>query len=464
MKIAVVGDVLLDVDMFGDAERLCPDAPVPIVDIKETLYRAGGAGLVASMLLEDGHDVRLLTALSADEWAGKIRAALAGVAISEAPLLGPTPIKTRVRAADQAVVRIDTGCGTAPVPELGDYLLSPLDEMDAIVVADYGRGLTRNPRLRSRLEALAERIPIIWDPHPAGAEPVPGVAAVTPNAAEAAGFSGIPANGAVSAAAAAEQLLERWSSASVVVTLGELGALLLEHPGEPAASNGPSVPRMIPAPSVSVVDPCGAGDRFAASLGLQLAARESMPEAVQAAVTEAAQFLDSGGVGHVAKAKEVDDADKWESRSAAVELARRVRSRHGTVVATGGCFDLVHAGHVRTLEAARRLGDCLIVCLNSDESVRRLKGPGRPVIGLRDRVELLLALRCVDAVAVFEEDTPEQVLAEIRPDLWIKGGDYAGTRLPESMLLEQWGGRTVTLPHHPDRSTTQLAAVLEKIG
>jgi D-beta-D-heptose 7-phosphate kinase/D-beta-D-heptose 1-phosphate adenosyltransferase len=464
MKIAVVGDVLLDVDMFGDAERLCPDAPVPIVDVKDTLYRAGGAGLVATMLLEDGHDVRLLTALSADEWAGKIRAALAGVVISEARLLGPTPIKTRVRAADQAVVRIDTGCGTVPVPELADYMVAPLDEMDAIIVADYGRGLTRNPRLRSRLEALAARIPIVWDPHPAGAEPVPGVAAVTPNAAEAAGFSGIPASGAVSAAAAAEQLLERWSSGSVVVTLGELGALLLEKPGEAAPSSGPRVPRMIPAPSVSVADPCGAGDRFAASLALQLAAHEFMPEAVQAAVTEAAQFLDSGGVGHVARAEAVDDANKGQSRSSAVELAHRVRSRQGTVVATGGCFDLVHAGHVRTLEAARRLGDCLIVCLNSDESVRRLKGPDRPVIGLRDRIELLLALRCVDAVAVFEEDTPEQVLAEIRPHLWVKGGDYAGTPLPESTLLEEWGGRTVTLPHHPDRSTTKLAAVLEKIG
>jgi rfaE bifunctional protein nucleotidyltransferase chain/domain/rfaE bifunctional protein kinase chain/domain len=464
MRIAVVGDVLLDVDMFGDADRLCPDAPVPVVDVEETVYRAGGAGLVASMLLEDGEDVHLITALSADEWAGKIRAALAGVVLSAAPLLGPTPVKTRLRAAGQAVVRIDTGCGTVPVPELPDYMLSALDDVDAIVVADYGRGITRSPLLRSRLEALARRIPVVWDPHPSGTEPVPGVAAVTPNAAEAAMFSGIPGKGAAAAAAAAEHLLKRWSSGSVVVTLGELGALLLESPGAPGSASGPGVPRVIPAPSVSVEDTCGAGDRFAASLAVRLAAHESMPQAVQAAVEESAQFLASGGVGRGAKTGDALAVTHDGSRTPAVELARRVRSRQGTVVATGGCFDLVHAGHIRTLEAARRLGDCLIVCLNSDDSVRRLKGPDRPVIGLQDRIELLLAIRCVDAVAVFEEDTPERILTEIRPDLWVKGGDYAGTLLPESALLGQWGGRTVTLPHHPDRSTTKLAAVLEKIG
>jgi rfaE bifunctional protein nucleotidyltransferase chain/domain len=135
-----------------------------------------------------------------------------------------------------------------------------------------------------------------------------------------------------------------------------------------------------------------------------------------------------------------------------------VRARGGTVVATGGCFDLLHAGHVQMLQAARALGDCLVVCLNSDASVRRLKGPERPLVPAADRAAVLLGLGCVDAVTVFEEDTPEAVLATLRPHVWAKGADYAVEDLPEAPLLETWGGQAVVLPYLPGRSTTGLVA------
>ncbi|WP_461031087.1 D-glycero-beta-D-manno-heptose 1-phosphate adenylyltransferase, partial [Streptomyces sparsus] len=135
----------------------------------------------------------------------------------------------------------------------------------------------------------------------------------------------------------------------------------------------------------------------------------------------------------------------------------QARGAGGTVVATGGCFDLLHAGHVGLLEAARQAGDCLVVCLNSDDSVRRRKGPGRPIVPLADRVRVLSALECVDAVAVFEEDTPEAVLAELRPDIWIKGGDYVYDELPEAALLKEWGGQVLLLPYLEGRSSTGLA-------
>ena len=140
----------------------------------------------------------------------------------------------------------------------------------------------------------------------------------------------------------------------------------------------------------------------------------------------------------------------------AVEVVRRVRAAGGVVVATGGCFDLLHAGHVATLEAARRLGDCLIVCLNSDASVRRLKGEGRPLVPERDRVQVLQALEAVDAVTVFGEDTPHAVLDALRPDVWVKGGDYAASALPEAELLAGWGGQVVVVPYLAGRSTTRL--------
>jgi D-beta-D-heptose 7-phosphate kinase/D-beta-D-heptose 1-phosphate adenosyltransferase len=134
----------------------------------------------------------------------------------------------------------------------------------------------------------------------------------------------------------------------------------------------------------------------------------------------------------------------------------RVRARGGTVVASGGCFDLLHAGHVHTLAAARALGDCLVVCLNSDASVRRLKGAGRPLVPERDRAAVLEALECVDAVRIFGEDTPERLLGELRPDVWVKGGDYREADLPEAAVLRRWGGRAVILPYVKGRSTTRL--------
>jgi rfaE bifunctional protein nucleotidyltransferase chain/domain len=142
----------------------------------------------------------------------------------------------------------------------------------------------------------------------------------------------------------------------------------------------------------------------------------------------------------------------------AFDLARRVRERGGRVVATGGCFDLLHAGHVRTLEAARALGDCLIVCLNSDDSIRRLKGSDRPLVQQVERAAVLRALRWVDAVVVFDEDTPAAVLERLRPDVFAKGGDYSVDELPEAHLLARWGGETAILPFVEGHSTTRLLA------
>ena len=176
-------------------------------------------------------------------------------------------------------------------------------------------------------------------------------------------------------------------------------------------------------------------------------------------MADAAAFIAAGGVGALG----ADGSARPRDTSVRARIAE-VRAAGGTVVATGGCFDLLHAGHARTLAAARGLGDLLIVCLNSDDSVRRLKGRGRPIVQQEDRVELLEALECVDAVVVFDEDTPEAVLAELRPDLWVKGGDYDMDTLPEARLLRSWGGQAVTVPLHPARSTSLLAEALHAIG
>ncbi|WP_434620709.1 PfkB family carbohydrate kinase [Arthrobacter sp. A5] len=456
MNIVVVGDVLLDVDMDGTADRLCPDAPVPVVDVSRVTRRAGGAGLVAAMLARDGHRVRLVTVLSDDRAAADLRGPLACLDVVSGASGAATPVKSRIRAQGQPIVRFDEGCGPASVPDVTAAMLAAVNEADILLVSDYGRGLTFNGRLREALQQRAGEIPLVWDPHPSGADPVPGSTVVTPNLSEAtrAAAAGAPADALPGAALAGSVLLQRWETGAVLVTLGAGGAMLLTGDG--------GVPHLVPAPKVQVADPCGAGDRLAASLAVQLGSGRDLAGAAHTAVHEAAAFLAAGGVltlrqGGQPVQMRSDSID-------ALRVAQLTREKSGTVVATGGCFDLLHAGHSRTLAAARALGDCLIVCLNSDASTRRLKGDQRPIIGQHDRAELLLSLECVDAVLVFEEDTPEPALERLRPDLWVKGADYDADELPEAGLIRSWGGRTVTVPYYPAHSTSKLAAALSEAG
>jgi rfaE bifunctional protein nucleotidyltransferase chain/domain len=187
--------------------------------------------------------------------------------------------------------------------------------------------------------------------------------------------------------------------------------------------------------------------------GAALADGAGAADAVEAAVAAASEWV---GRGAPAPGDTPAAVPKPASVDGALEVIGGVRAVGGTVVATGGCFDLLHTGHVRTLEAARALGDCLVVCLNSDRSVRRLKGADRPLVGQEDRAAVLLALGCVDGVVIFDEDTPGPVLERLRPDLWAKGGDYAAAELPEAAVLERWGGRVVLVPYVDGRSTTRL--------
>jgi rfaE bifunctional protein nucleotidyltransferase chain/domain/rfaE bifunctional protein kinase chain/domain len=454
MTIAVVGDVLLDIDLSGTVERLSPDAPVPVVDVVHTAVRAGGAGLVASMLARDGVDVELVTVVSDDERARQLLGALGGIRLITGASNGPTPVKTRLRADRHAVARIDEGCADPALPTITEAMVESVRNADAILVADYGRGVAADRRLRAAIEARAGQVPVVWDPHPRGAVPVRSATVVTPNFAEALGFAGHSGTGLPAAAVAGEALLSAWGCEAVVVTLGARGALVVG--GQSAR------PFVVPAIRVENADPCGAGDRLAATLSLELLAGASVNTATEAAVQSATGFLANGGVAGLAATRPPVAIGGLAADALAV--ADRTRRAGGTVVATGGCFDLIHAGHARTLSAARSLGDCLVVCLNSDQSVRRLKGPDRPIIGEADRVALLLALECVDAVLVFDENNPEAALSRLRPDVWVKGGDYAVDDIPEARLLRSWGGCTVTVPYHPAHSTSLLASALARVS
>jgi len=463
VRLAVVGDALLDRDLTGEVFRVCPDAPVPVLEQRSTVERPGGAGLAALLAAQDGCDVTLVTALGSDVDAARLRGLLVRyVRLCAGRLRGETPVKTRVRAAGQSLLRIDRG-GSGVVDAVPDEALAAIAQADGVLVSDYGRGLVARPEIRAVLAEVAGRVPVVWDPHPRGEAPVPGVRLATPNLAEATRFAGrggldgpggdvgapdgrreLAAVGLIAA-----RLVERWQAGAVAVTMGRRGALL-SYGGEP--------PLVVPAATVDHpgrrLDSCGAGDRFAATAAGLLAGRRLPSEAVVAAVRDATGFVLAGAAGAVRT--EPVPVPAAAHRAVADDVLARTRARGGTVVATGGCFDLLHAGHIRLLRAARALGDCLVVCLNSDESVRRLKGPDRPVVAQADRIRVLEALEYVDAAVVFDEDTPEAVLTTLRPDVWAKGGDYAGMPLPESDVLGRWGGQVVLLPYQDGHSTSRL--------
>ncbi len=453
-KLVIVGDTLLDRDVEGTVHRVAPDAPAPVLDEKQVHDRPGGAGLAALLAARHGHQVALVTALADDAGGARLGELLtaAGVEVFALPLPGATAEKVRLRAGGQVLLRLDRGGDPQPPGDAPQGALDVLAGATAILVSDYGRGVARHPALRAALEQT--KAPIVWDPHPNGPPPVAGVRLVTPNLAEASKLTGDAGGGSAMTAAqrAGHRLRQQWRAGAVVVTCGADGAVLCH--------SGPT-PLVVGAEAVAAGDTCGAGDRFAATAALALADGALVSEAVQQAVSAATSYVAAGGVA-AALAPPPDDAGHTE-RIGAEEAGRviaEVHARGGTVVATGGCFDLLHVGHLATLRAARKLGDCLIVCLNSDSSVRGLKGPDRPLNAENDRARLLAALDCVDAVVVFDEPTPEALLSWLRPDVWVKGGDYAdgGPELPEAELVKRWGGQTVIVPYLDGRSTTNTIA------
>ncbi|MDG6103799.1 D-glycero-beta-D-manno-heptose 1-phosphate adenylyltransferase [Dactylosporangium aurantiacum] len=462
--LVVVGDTLLDRDVDGTVARVCPDAPAPVLDEHTATERPGGAGLAALLAARAGHRVALVTAIAEDAAGARLCALLAaaGVTVYAMDLPGATPQKMRLRAHGQVLLRLDRGGPQQDPGEPPAATLAVLADAAAILVSDYGRGVTRQPAVRAALAAAAA--PIVWDPHPNGAAPVHGARLTTPNLAEVRALSGDAGNGTrlSTAVRGGRALRDRWRSAAIAVTMGADGAVLCQ--------SGPT-PLVVPPPAAAGGDTCGAGDRFAATAALALARGALVSEAVQEAVAEATAYVAAGGVTTALAAPAATPAGDpagvaAQPSASAVPVGPReagriiadVRARGGTVVATGGCFDLLHAGHVATLEAARRLGDCLVVCLNSDAGVRALKGPDRPLNPQDDRARLLAALGCVDAVVVFDEPTPATLLTWLRPDIWVKGGDYAdgGPDLPESEVVQRYGGQTVIVPYLAGRSTTRL--------
>jgi len=490
-RVVVVGDLLLDRDIEGTVDRIAPDSTAPVLDVATQRADPGGAGLAALLAVRDGANVALIAPV-ADDDAGLLLTERLARVCELVPLGhdGPTRRKTRVRSGGQTLVRLDDGGPGRPTSYPRSRVRAVLQGADAVLVSDYGGGVTRDEGLRELLGEVADRI--VWDPHPRGGSPLPGILLATPNLSEArralrelpprlggsggldrldrlgdtGGSGGIGGSvGAVEPEHLAVRLGAAWRTAALAVTAGAQGAWLAEGTQRwfvPAAGHAPG-------------DTCGAGDQFAVSAALSLARREPVVEAVRRAVADATAWVAAGGsAGFHGRGDGDDVVDPDDPAGAAggrrgtitraptgeelEALAARLRARGGRLVATGGCFDVLHAGHVALLEGAQRLGDTLVVLVNSDDGVRALKGPGRPAVTFADRARVLAALGCVDHVIEFADPDPSDVLARLKPDIWVKGGDYDTADLPERDVVEAYGGAVVLLPFLPGRSTTTILA------
>jgi rfaE bifunctional protein nucleotidyltransferase chain/domain/rfaE bifunctional protein kinase chain/domain len=455
-RVVVVGDALLDRDVLGTVERLCPDAPVPVVDERRSIERPGGAGLAARLAAGWGSEVTLVAALGADHAGRTVRRLLAEEGVDVVRWRDPasTVEKERVHVQGRPIVRVDRGVGARGLPPPPLAVVETISGADAILVSDYGRGVAADEGVRRAITDAAVRgTPVVWDPHPRGPNPPSRVSLATPNVAEVLGFDRpslgdhrSPSTDLEALLSSARRVQQAWAVGALAVTRGAAGAMLV---------TGDGVPLVVPVdrPTVGATDTCGAGDAFAAACAVDLAGGAVLSHAVQSAVDRASVFVAAGGALSLGGAS---------ARVQPLPAPAGGSTQNGPrVVATGGCFDLLHAGHVATLERARLLGDRLVVLLNSDASVRRLKGPGRPLQSAVDRAAVLRSLGCVDEVIVFDEDTPISALRRVRPAVFVKGGDYSSTHLPETDVLRAWGGVVVTVPYLAGRSTTGL---VEQIG
>lgn len=468
-RVLVVGDAILDSYVMGVTDRLCREAPAPVIQVEERHYRCGGAANTALNVRALGGEARFLSVVGSDDAGRRLRGELAARGLDGENLLeDPARItisKKRVCAHSNILLRLDDGTAGAPAGTTASLFADRLRRLyggvDAVIVSDYGYGLFPEPvlRLLARLRARHDGIPLVVD----AKEPLKfsalRPAAVKPNYGEMVELLQIPRlkeGRRAQIAAQGERLLELTGARYVVATLDIEGCLLFE------AGRAPSVIPSVPGNARSSI---GAGDTFVAALTLALCAGGAPEAAARAGAAAASIVMQKEGTG-VCTLGELQCRfnGKFLRDPAALEATvRELRAERKKIVFTNGCFDLLHKGHVNFLNQARALGDILIVALNTDESIRRVKGSDRPINELADRIEVLSSLSSVDFLIAFEGESPAELLRALRPHLFVKGATYTAESVPEAELAREIGAELKIIPFAEDAGTERLLARIREL-
>lgn len=477
-RVVVLGDFMLDHLVYGNAERLSPDAPVPVLTVVKETYAGGGAASVCLDLAALGCDVVCLGVAGEDAAGAQLRQALAHAGCDPAGLIPdgsrPTTLKRSYiglaqHRHPQKMFRVDYEDRRPLEPAVRDALLASAERLlaaaDVVCIEDYNKGVVDDITAQALIE-MGRRagLPVLVDPaaiHDYAR--YRGATLITPNRSEAELATGLSTRAERSLPVVAERLLSELDLEAVVLTLDRDGALLLERDAGP---------RTLPTVARNVYDVSGAGDMVLAALAAARAQGTDWTTAVELANVAAGLEVEAFGVVPIP----LEDIQHWlvqtnrravgklrTEEALAGELA--VHRRHGRkIVFTNGCFDILHAGHVEMLRGARGEGDLLVLAVNSDASIRALKGNGRPIVEQSQRVRLLCELECVDYVILFgdgsggEADTPLPLLKRLRPDVLVKGGTYAHDAVVGWQWVESYGGKVVTIAPVAGLSTTQIVA------
>ena len=464
VSVLVVGDVMLDRYIYGDIQRISPEAPVPVLRMRHSRDVLGGAGNVARNITALGGRAALASLIGDDDGGRQVETLCyqslgRAAALSRAPGR-TTTLKTRLIAQHQQVLRLDSEqveppCGT-PRETLLTAVADALPSAAIVVLSDYGKGVLQDgvaARVIDQAGATGRRVVV----DPKGRDfrgTYRGATILTPNLGELAMATGLPVDGDDAIVAACHDLIDACDLQAVVATRSEAGMTVVDRDGSVAH---------LPAEARDVFDVSGAGDTVVATLALGLGAGLTLVDAARLANTAAGLVVGKVGTATVTPpellhalhgAVAARDELKIQPLAQAVDQVATWRRRGLTVGFTNGCFDLLHPGHLALIRQARQACDRLIVGLNSDGSVERLKGPGRPIQAEAARAAVLASLAAVDLVVVFADDTPERLIQAIRPEVLVKGADYTVNTVVGADFVQSYGGRVVLAALEPGFSTT----------
>ncbi len=462
--LLVVGDLMLDEYLWGDVDRISPEAPVQVVSIKNEGYALGGAGNVVNNAVALGAKVSVAGVIGTGRNGQLLRDKFNELGVDTSGIVEEparfTTQKTRIIASHQHVLRIDretdTGISDATLEKITRYIEDKIPQVDVVLISDYGKGLITQ-KLLSRLMASAQKHQkmSIVDPKGLDFSKYSGASLLTPNKKEAALASGVEIVDESTLEKSANKIFETVRLDKLLITCGKEGMVLFDKNREPFRSR---------AEARQVYDVSGAGDTVLAVLGLAIASGASIQTAVAVANTAAGIVVGKVGTATVSKqelasALKSDDPGwpaKYKHLSELPALVEELKKKGKQLVLTNGCFDLLHAGHILLFSASKQMGDILIVAIDDDESVKKLKGSGRPIIRAEERVRILSALDSVDYVVVFSSNELEKLLEIVQPDVLTKGSNYASKEVFGHERVEALGGRVVLIPVTENISSTRI--------
>ncbi len=459
-KIGVIGDLMLDVFIEGESSRISPEAPVPIVNfIGETLMPGGAANIAANIKSLGGQAV-IFGIIGNDVGGEQLLKQLSDCGLATDFITTEnqriTTKKTRILSSNHHIVRIDREEIMPPLAETElrhiDLIKKEMANWEAIIIADYGKGyLTQKMAEEIINKALLVSLPVIVDAKPQHVNWYKNCTLIKPNKEEALSIS------QTSNINEAGKIIQKNLQSNVLITLGREGMVLFHE----------DQIRAWPSFAKEIVDVSGCGDTVIAACALALSVKASLADAAFIANTAAGIAVGKIGTSTVSF-QELEKAIKNTSRPFIVstkeellDCVKKARRRGEKIVMTNGCFDILHVGHIKILREAKALGDRLIVALNSDHSVKRLKGKTRPINSQEKRAEILAALKFVDWVTIFNEDTPEELIKSVSPDFLVKGGDYKVEDIAGSDHVKKTGGKIVLIPLALEESSTKIIEILK---